>query len=552
VNSEQITFIVGAVLRTQELHPYLRVGVEQPSAFIPDLPRALAQHGYPIEAAIWEWAAQHYEVSGSLPPPNLITGAVGAELVMNPTAGFLGGFQGELDKELNERVDYWAGPIFENVDLKSAKSTIENVLIEFLVDRPSIQMHSMQQQGGIFPPVERERIRKIEREIEEARDFRAEPRGPFATAKFRDLVQEREEIVTGVLVAQQLAVIGAATKSLKTLVALDMAISIATGTPWLGYPPWSVSKARRVGFFSAESGAETLLRKHDVIAAKKLTRLAGGEPAAFRSRLDANLLWDTTLPDLGNRASVEAMRRMIKENGIEVLFLDPLSFAIGSAAKDLANLAIGGQVLMGAADACRRENCTLVLIHHTSGDRLRKHGAQSRAPLELTDLAYPAISNHARQWIAINRAADYDQETRCNELWLNIGGSGLQAGGIFYAMITEGQNHDLWTVNVQRHSAHLERQREREVEQRLQQEHDHSRRVLQFIIQAGSQGASITRMSRDQTTLQGIGHSKVTAAIEMLQRRGSITTVDSNNGIRYIATSRSTEGAAANDDTPPP
>jgi len=59
-------------------------------------------------------------------------------------------------------------------------------------------------------------------------------------------------------------------------------------------------------------------------------------------------------------------------------------------------------------------------------------------------------------------------------------------------------------------------------------------------------------MSRDQTTLQGIGHSKVTAAIEMLQRRGSITTVDSNNGIRYIATSRSTEGAAANDDTPPP
>ncbi len=100
------------------------------------------------------------------------------------------------------------------------------------------------------------------------------------------------------------------------------------------------------------------------------------------------------------------------------LLRDPLSMAIGAAVKDLANLAVAGQVVLKAAHICRQAGCTLVLVHHTSGDRTRMQTDRARGPLDLTDIGYPAIANHARQWITLNRAEVYDETQRCSVLWL--------------------------------------------------------------------------------------------------------------------------------------
>src|SRR5436190_1675274 len=62
--------------------------------------------------------------------------------------------------------------------------------------------------------------------------------------------------VEGVMVRGQPMVIGGPPKSLKTSLALDLAISLATATPFLGHFP--VPKQRRVAVFSGESGRATV------------------------------------------------------------------------------------------------------------------------------------------------------------------------------------------------------------------------------------------------------------------------------------------------------
>src|SRR5438270_10596860 len=73
----------------------------------------------------------------------------------------------------------------------------------------------------------------------------------FAAADFA-----LEWLAEGALVAGQLGVIGGPKKSLKTSVAADLAISLATATPFLGR--FAVPKARRTALFSAESGGAAL------------------------------------------------------------------------------------------------------------------------------------------------------------------------------------------------------------------------------------------------------------------------------------------------------
>jgi hypothetical protein len=401
-------------------------------------------------------------------------------------------------------------------DATAGRQAIADVLVHYLADRVDAQAWAdWAEEHGEPPRQVLVGVQQIRQEIE---DFRAgaERSGPFSTVEFRQRTQTREEIIGDVLVAHQLAVIGAATKSLKTLTSLDAAISIATGTPWLSYEYWSCSRPRRVGFFSAESGAETLLHKHDVIAASKRNRLACDQRMTFEALLGANIFWDDQVPDLSDPASVQRLRQIILREHLEVVFVDPLSMAIGSAAKDLANMAVAGQVILRAARVCRQAGCTLVLVHHTAGDRTRLSSERARSPLDLTDIAYPAITNHARQWITLNRAEPYDELTRQSVLWLRAAGSGLQAGGTFRVAITEGRRHDLWQVDVETETQYFERQQgQREHDQRLLgREHENS--ILQYL--EHHPGATINAMSRD-AELPRIGATQLGRLLPELQRR---------------------------------
>jgi hypothetical protein len=66
----------------------------------------------------------------------------------------------------------------------------------------------------------------------------------------------RDWLVRGILMSGQPGVLGEPRKTLKTSLAVDMAISLGTGKPFLGHFP--VPKARRVAVISGESGEAAL------------------------------------------------------------------------------------------------------------------------------------------------------------------------------------------------------------------------------------------------------------------------------------------------------
>ena len=96
-------------------------------------------------------------------------------------------------------------------------------------------------------------------------------------ANFVARFQARRELITGVLMERQLGIIGAATKSMKTLTGLDACMSLATGTNFLGYANWRCPQPMRVAFFSGESGADSLNRTYEAIAAAKTQGLDSAE-----------------------------------------------------------------------------------------------------------------------------------------------------------------------------------------------------------------------------------------------------------------------------------
>jgi hypothetical protein len=416
------------------------------------------------------------------------------------------------------------------VDVITARALLARILEHACVYVPTSNYWSTWREN-CSPQVEANLVladlQTLQREID---GFREGPQqqGPYTTAEFQQLVTDHEELITNVLVATQLALVGAPTKSLKTMVMLDAAISLATGTPWLNHPEWSVPRIRRVGFYSAESGPATLLHKHRLIAVAKRQNLLPNQWSEFDQSLESNLFWNDKVPDLSDVASMERFRCELERHQLDVVIVDPLSMAIGAAAKDLANMAVAGQVILNAADICRRANATLVVVHHTAGDRQRMTSGRARGPLELGDIGYPAVTNHARQWLTLNRAEAYDEQERRNELWLRIGGSGMQVGGTFRVAITEGLRHDRWEVHVEGEAARIARSRIESEQRASERDLETHRSVIEFLRQHPE--SSLNRMTRSGL---GIGRTRLQAKLVELQSRGVVRVTDRRGGRYY-------------------
>ncbi len=215
---------------------------------------------------------------------------------------------------------------------------------------------------------------------------------------------EIEFLIDDTLVASQPLLMGGAEKTLKTLLAVDAALSLATATPFLGTLP--VERAISVGFMSGEGGLPVLQDYARRVAESKGLRLGdvGG------------LVFEDQLPQLSDLRHLDALGEFILDRELEAVFLDPLYLCMPG--DDAGNMLKQGKILGRLNEVCTGNGCTPLLLHHT-----KKGVVDPYAPAELPDLAWSGFSAFAGQWWLVSRREKYDPDRPGDhKLWFNVGG----------------------------------------------------------------------------------------------------------------------------------
>lgn len=333
----------------------------------------------------------------------------------------------------------------------------------------------------------------------------------ISPAEFSAKVYKREWDIKPLSVRGQSSVWGGPRKGLKTSIAIDAAISMGTGTRFLG--EFETTK-RRVGIISGESGEATIQETFRRICDAKQVDFADcGVHVGFK------------LPQFTNIEHMAEVRRAIADLGLEVLFYDPLYLGllsgVGGEGLQASNLYQIGPLLIGFAQACLEAGCTPHLLHHFKITRGDPYGEP-----QLDDLAFAGIQEFARQWTLLGRREKYQPGTGSHRLWQSVGGS-CGHGGLWAVDIDEGEmKPDFgcreWRVSVVAgDEARQEKRDEKETAKRdklAQQDRDDDSAVMAALDKLGSKGAAIEHI-RVQARLSD---ARMARALSRLRAEGLI------------------------------
>lgn len=214
-----------------------------------------------------------------------------------------------------------------------------------------------------------------------------------------------EYLARWILTAGQPCIFAGGKKTLKTSLLVALAIALATGLPFLDQ--FEVPRAVRVLMMSGESGLATIQETARRVAASMGLALAEVE----------NLIFSPDLPRFGDTLHCQALEKMLTEDEIEVLIVDPAFLCMPTEGAESSLFAMG-ELLRGISEACQRCGVTLILAHHC-----KKTLTDPYAPPELESIAFAGFQEFTRQWILVGRRERYEPGSGEHRLWLNCGGS---------------------------------------------------------------------------------------------------------------------------------
>ena len=283
-------------------------------------------------------------------------------------------------------------------------------------------------------------------------------------------------LIRNVMVDGQPMIVGGRSKTLKTSLACDLAVSLGSGTPFLGR---FESQRVSIGFWSGESGASTIRETAMRIADSKGVNLT-----------DADCLWCFDLPRLSNSEHLDHMEAVIRGEGLRVAIIDPLYLALLSVetAGGASNVFLMGAVLQGLTKLGQQTGCTIVLLHH-----FRKGGQPDEEnPAGLEELSQSGVAEWSRQWILLQRRAAYQGDGQ-HLLWMRCGGSAGHSS-LWGVTLDEGQldpdtfTGRTWDVSVApvadaRAEVKAEQENRKAAEQE-QRDGEHRDRLLKVLRQA--------------------------------------------------------------------
>lgn len=351
-------------------------------------------------------------------------------------------------------------------------------------------------------------------------------------------------LVRRVLVAGQPAICGGRSKAMKTSNMVDLAVSIGTGTPFLGH----FDTARQtVALLSGESGAFTIQETAQRVANARSVSLA-----------DADVYFGFNLPQISRAPDILATIDMINQTGSRVVIIDPAylcTLTIGDR-RQSSNVFDMGSILVQLTEIGERTGATIIMCHHC-----RKGPGEGRDrydPPDLEELSMAGFAEWARQWILIGRREAFEAGTGHHKLWLNVGGS-VGFSGCWSVDIDEGVIRDdftgrVWEVSVGTiDDANAEKEslkEKRETKKREKLEWRHQRQIIQAL---RLEPAGMTRNQiRDAT---GMNSQRMAAAIFVLRQKQTIKampgTIRGKECELLLLSDSARESVDENDELPP-
>lgn len=241
----------------------------------------------------------------------------------------------------------------------------------------------------------------------------------ITSAELEDSDFRLQFAIRRILVLGQPGIIGGPSKTLKTSIAIDLAVSLGTGTAFLGSV--EASKPRKVLLISGESGGHAIQATARRVCAARGLKLR-----------DANLLWSFVLPALGRAQDLSTLATGIREMAIEVVILDPLYLCLlaGGVEANESSLYQMGPLLANVSRACLDAGATPLLCHH-----FRQNIDIGKTP-GLEHLAFAGCQQFARQWLLVNREQPYEHDGKHSLIFVAGGSAGH--GGQWHLDIDEG------------------------------------------------------------------------------------------------------------------
>src|SRR5262245_17095111 len=227
----------------------------------------------------------------------------------------------------------------------------------------------------------------------------------FHSSEFR-----HDWLIDGLMVADEPMVVAGPSKSMKTAILVDAAVSLAAGRSFLG--EFQVSAAVPVYVISAESGAASLqARMRHVCQAKDIN--PKGLPIQWYTRVE------TLSTVQGCRNLGEALRHF----GSKVVILDPTYLLLGGevTADAAGNMFLMGMLLARIGTTCLDAGATCIVATHANSQVKRGK------PMELPHIAWSGFQQWARQWWLLSRIQDYRDDGK-HTLYLRYGGSAGHTG----------------------------------------------------------------------------------------------------------------------------
>jgi hypothetical protein len=323
-------------------------------------------------------------------------------------------------KELREAADLHLDPIDLVKDIK--KSMLKRKLDHFAQD---IDFYALKHPEKISY-----QLKELMADADSYFKPQAESMEMISLGDLLDKKITKTYLIDGIMAANQQMVMGGLSKTLKTKLALQMALSLVTATPYLG--KFNVPAAVPVGFWSAESGDGTI--QATAVEMLKTMEVDGhGLPLHLCFRV----------PHFTDAESMAQLEAKIVQYKLKVAIIDPAYLAMHTTktAGQAGNVFMTGAILQELTRIGHDNECTIVLLHH-----FRKTGnVDYNDPAGIEELSMAGFTEWMRQWILINRRVKYNHDGK-HSLWLNIGG-GAGHGDAYALDIDEGQFPNLkWSV----------------------------------------------------------------------------------------------------------